>query len=57
MNGIPGISIRVADPKNPEDCVEMDIVTGNSIDLEHAFLCAGYCGQLAGTADDRNTHP
>ena len=34
MNGIPGISIRVADPKNPEDCVEMDIVTGNSIDLD-----------------------
>lgn len=34
MNGIPGIGIRVADPKNPEDCVEMDIVTGNSIDLD-----------------------
>lgn len=34
MNGIPGIGIRVADPKNLEDCVEMDIVTGNSIDLD-----------------------
>ena len=34
MHGIPGIGIRVADAKDPEDCVEMDIVTGKRIDLD-----------------------
>ncbi len=34
MHAIPGIGIRVADAKDPEDCVEMDIVTGKRIDLD-----------------------
>ena len=34
MHGIPGIGIRVADANDPEDCVEMDIVTGKRIDLD-----------------------
>ena len=34
MHAIPGIGIRVADANDPEDCVEMDIVTGKRIDLD-----------------------
>ncbi len=34
MHAIPGIGIRVADAKDPEDCVEMDIATGKRIDLD-----------------------
>ena len=34
MNGIPAIGIRVADPKNSEDYVEMDVLVGNRIDLD-----------------------
>ena len=34
MNGIPGIGLRVADPKSPDDFVEMDILVGNRIDLD-----------------------
>ena len=34
MHAIPGIGIRVADVKDPEDSVEMDIVTGKRIDLD-----------------------
>lgn len=34
MNGIPAIGLRVADPKSPDDYVEMDILVGNRIDLD-----------------------
>ena len=34
MHGIPAIGIRVADPKNPEDSVEMDVLIGKRIDLD-----------------------
>ncbi len=34
MHGIPTIGIRVADPKNPEDSVEMDVLIGKRIDLD-----------------------
>lgn len=34
MHGIPAIGIRVADPKNPEDRVEMDVLIGKKIDLD-----------------------
>ena len=34
MNGIPAIGLRVADPKSPDDFVEMDILVGNRIDLD-----------------------
>lgn len=34
MHGIPAISIRVADLKNPEDSVEMDVLIGQRIDLD-----------------------
>ena len=33
MHGIPAIGIRVADLKNPEDSVEMDVLIGKRIDL------------------------
>lgn len=34
MHGIPAIGIRVADLKNPEDSVEMDVLIGKRIDLD-----------------------
>ena len=34
MHGIPAIGIRVADLKNPEDSVEMDVLIGQRIDLD-----------------------
>ena len=34
MHGIPAIGIRVADPKNPEDYVELDVLTGRTFDLD-----------------------
>ena len=34
MHGIPAIGIRVADPKNTEDSVEMDVLIGKRIDLD-----------------------
>lgn len=34
MHGIPVIGIRVADSKNPEDSVEMDVLIGKRIDLD-----------------------
>lgn len=34
MHGIPAIGIRVADPKNMEDSVEMDVLIGKRIDLD-----------------------
>ena len=34
MHGIPAIGIRVADLKNPEDGVEMDVLIGKRIDLD-----------------------
>lgn len=34
MHGIPAIGIRVADPKNLEDSVEMDVLIGKRIDLD-----------------------
>ena len=34
MHGIPAIGIRVADLKNPEDSVEMDMLIGKRIDLD-----------------------
>lgn len=34
MRGIPAIGIRVADLKNPEDSVEMDVLIGKRIDLD-----------------------
>lgn len=34
MHGIPVIGIRVADLKNPEDSVEMDVLIGKRIDLD-----------------------
>lgn len=34
MHGIPAIGIRVADPKNPEDSVELDVLIGKRIDLD-----------------------
>ncbi len=34
MHGIPAIGIRVADPKNPKDSVEMDVLIGKRIDLD-----------------------
>ena len=34
MNGIPAIGLRVAEPKSPDDYVEMDILVGNRIDLD-----------------------
>lgn len=34
MHGIPAIGIRVADPKNPEDSVEMNVLIGKRIDLD-----------------------
>lgn len=34
MHGIPAIVIRVADLKNPEDSVEMDVLIGKRIDLD-----------------------
>ena len=34
MHGIPAIVIRVADLKNPEDSVEMDVLIGQRIDLD-----------------------
>lgn len=34
MHGIPAIGIRVADIKNPEDSVEMDVLIGKRIDLD-----------------------
>lgn len=34
MHGIPAIGIRVADPQNPEDSVEMDVLIGKRIDLD-----------------------
>ena len=34
MHGIPAIGIRVADSKNPEDSVEMDVLIGKRIDLD-----------------------
>ena len=34
MHGIPTIGIRVADPKNPEDYVELDVLTGRTFDLD-----------------------
>lgn len=33
MHGIPAIGIRVADPKNPEDSVELDVLVGKRINL------------------------
>ena len=34
LHGIPAIGIRVADLKNPEDSVEMDVLIGKRIDLD-----------------------
>lgn len=34
MHGIPAIGIRVADPQNPEDYVELDVLTGRTFDLD-----------------------
>lgn len=34
MHGILAIGIRVADPKNPEDYVELDVLTGRTFDLD-----------------------
>ena len=34
MHGIPALGIRVADLKNPEDSVEMDVLIGKRIDLD-----------------------
>lgn len=34
MHGIPAISIRVADPNNLDDGVEMDVLIGKRIDLD-----------------------
>lgn len=34
MHGIPAIGIRVADSKNPEDSVELDVLIGKRIDLD-----------------------
>ena len=34
MHAVPAVGIRVADAKDPENCVEMDIVTGKRIDLD-----------------------
>ena len=34
MRGIPAIGIRIADLKNPEDSVEMDVLIGKRIDLD-----------------------
>ena len=34
MHGIPAIGIRVADLKNPEDSLEMDVLIGKRIDLD-----------------------
>lgn len=34
MHGIPAIGIRVANPKNPEDSVELDVLVGKRIDLD-----------------------
>lgn len=34
MHGIPAIGIRVADLKNPENSVEMDVLIGKRIDLD-----------------------
>ena len=34
MHGIPAIGIRVADLKNPEDSVEMNVLIGKRIDLD-----------------------
>ena len=34
MHGIPTIGIRVADPNNLDDGVEMDVLIGKRIDLD-----------------------
>ena len=34
MHGIPAIGIRVADPNNLDDGVEMDVLIGKRIDLD-----------------------
>ena len=34
MHGIPAIGIRVADPKNLDDYVELDVLTGKTFDLD-----------------------
>ena len=34
MHGIPAIGIRVADPQNPEDYVELDVLTCRTFDLD-----------------------
>ena len=34
MHGIPAIGIRVVDPRNLDDGVEMDVLIGKRIDLD-----------------------
>ena len=47
MHGIPAIGIRVADPNNLDDGVEMDVLIGKRIDLDMLH----YVPELA--ADDK----
>ena len=52
MHGIPAMGIRVADPNNLDDGVEMDVLIGKRIDLDMLHY-AGDCRQLAVAADDK----
>ena len=41
MHGIPAIGIRVADPNNLDDGVEMDVLIGKRIDLDMLHYVPG----------------
>jgi hypothetical protein len=47
------MGIRVADPNNLDDGVEMDVLIGKRIDLDMLHYVPEDCRQLAGAADDK----